>query len=300
MSACAAGDAGDVCVSFAPAFARWPAFSASCCVFVVLATIASILATAGLGLIAFVPLVGLARVLPLQFAAWLLRGFVFQYLALTALGAYLTQYRHYRAARARAAIPEKRSGMINYDAFFSRSAERMRESAIRKMGTVLAQGRDIISFAPGYPAARDLSRGMTSRRSPPSCCRARMAAFCSTVRPAATGRCSRRHRRRSWSTAARAPRWTGCWSRPDRSRGSIWSRACSSIRAMSSWWSCPTYTGAITAFRNAQAEMVGVPQEGDGIDPRGARRHLRAPCSARTVGSRCSTSSPTSRTRPGC
>ena len=68
-------------------------------VFVLLATIASILATAGLGLIAFVPLGGLAvLVLPLQFAAWLLRGFVFQYLALTALGAYLTQYRHYRAA----------------------------------------------------------------------------------------------------------------------------------------------------------------------------------------------------------
>ena len=56
------------------------------------ATIASVLATAGLGLIAFVPLAGLA-VLPLQVAAWLMRGFVFQYLALTALGAYLAQYR---------------------------------------------------------------------------------------------------------------------------------------------------------------------------------------------------------------
>jgi hypothetical protein len=64
----------------------------------VLATVASILATAGLGLIAFVPLAGLA-VLPLQVAAWLLRGFVFQYLALTALGAYLTQYRHYLNTR---------------------------------------------------------------------------------------------------------------------------------------------------------------------------------------------------------
>jgi hypothetical protein len=59
---------------------------------VTLATVASILATTGLGLIAFVPLAGLA-VVPLQVAAWLLRGFVFQYLALTALGSYLTQYR---------------------------------------------------------------------------------------------------------------------------------------------------------------------------------------------------------------
>ena len=42
--------------------------------------------------------------------------------------------------------------MIKYDAFLSRAAEQMKESAIRKMGGVLAQGRDIVSFAPGYPA----------------------------------------------------------------------------------------------------------------------------------------------------
>ena len=63
------------------------------------ATVASILATAGLGLISFVPFVGLA-VLPLQVAAWLLRGFVFQYLGLTALGAYLTHYRQYQRRTA--------------------------------------------------------------------------------------------------------------------------------------------------------------------------------------------------------
>jgi hypothetical protein len=63
--------------------------------FVAIATVGSILAAAGLGLIAFVPLVGLA-VVPLQVAGWLLRGFVFQYLALTALSSYLTYYRHHR------------------------------------------------------------------------------------------------------------------------------------------------------------------------------------------------------------
>lgn len=70
-------------------------------VLVIVATIASILATAGLGLIAFVPLAGLA-VVPLQIAAWLLRGVVFQYLALTALGAYLTHYRLFMRGRAAA------------------------------------------------------------------------------------------------------------------------------------------------------------------------------------------------------
>jgi hypothetical protein len=60
----------------------------------VLATAASIVATAGLGLIAFVPLIGLT-VLPLQLAAWLIRGIVFEYLGLAALGAYLSHYRWY-------------------------------------------------------------------------------------------------------------------------------------------------------------------------------------------------------------
>lgn len=59
---------------------------------VVAATGASILATAALGLVAFVPFIGLAA-LPLQLGAWLLRGLVFQYLGLTAVGAYLTIYR---------------------------------------------------------------------------------------------------------------------------------------------------------------------------------------------------------------
>lgn len=61
---------------------------------VAITTMASILATAGLGLIAVLPFVGLAMV-PLQLGAWVLRGVVFEYLALTALGAYLTQYRYY-------------------------------------------------------------------------------------------------------------------------------------------------------------------------------------------------------------
>jgi hypothetical protein len=74
---------------------------------VVLATVASILGTAGLGLISWVPIVALA-VMPLQMAAWLMRGFVFQYLALTALGAYLTQYRHYRRGTTLAAVPGQR------------------------------------------------------------------------------------------------------------------------------------------------------------------------------------------------
>jgi hypothetical protein len=63
---------------------------------VVGATIVSVIATTSLGLIAFVPLAGLA-VVPLQLLAWLFRGLVFQFLGLSALGAYLTLYRRYAA-----------------------------------------------------------------------------------------------------------------------------------------------------------------------------------------------------------
>lgn len=66
---------------------------------VVAATLASALAWSGVGLIAFVPIVGLA-VLPLQMAALLMRGLVFEYLGLTALGAYVSLYgRHVQTRR---------------------------------------------------------------------------------------------------------------------------------------------------------------------------------------------------------
>ncbi len=68
----------------------------------VLAVAASILATAALGLIAFVPLFWLAA-LPLQVVAWLLRAVLFQYLGLTALGAYLDLYRAFADSRLAAA-----------------------------------------------------------------------------------------------------------------------------------------------------------------------------------------------------
>jgi hypothetical protein len=72
---------------------------------VVAATFASALAWSGVGLIAFVPLVGLA-VFPLQLAALVVRGLVFQYLGLSALGAYAALYAGHAARRdAAVAMP---------------------------------------------------------------------------------------------------------------------------------------------------------------------------------------------------
>lgn len=61
---------------------------------VLLATAASVMATAGLALVAWVPFVGLA-VVPLQLAAWLMRGVVFHFMDLSAWSAYQSQYRRF-------------------------------------------------------------------------------------------------------------------------------------------------------------------------------------------------------------
>ena len=64
------------------------------------ATLVSALAWSGLGLIAFVPLIGLA-VIPLQIIALAVRGLAFAYIGLTAASAYLTLYRREPRALAR-------------------------------------------------------------------------------------------------------------------------------------------------------------------------------------------------------
>ena len=56
--------------------------------------------------------------------------------------------------------------MVNYTSFFSRVAEHLQGSAIRKMGVMALRDPDLISFAPGYPDpitfAWDDFRGISS------------------------------------------------------------------------------------------------------------------------------------------
>lgn len=65
---------------------------------VLLAGAASLLATAGLAPVAYMPIVGLT-IVPLQVALWLFRGLLFQALSLASLSAYQTQYRRFSSAR---------------------------------------------------------------------------------------------------------------------------------------------------------------------------------------------------------
>jgi len=65
---------------------------------VVIATAAALFAAAGVAVIAWLPFVSLI-VVPLQTAAWLARGLVFQFMELSALAAYQTQYRRFSSLR---------------------------------------------------------------------------------------------------------------------------------------------------------------------------------------------------------
>jgi hypothetical protein len=70
------------------------------------ATLASALAWSGVGLVAFVPLVGLA-VFPLQIAALIVRGLMFEYIGLTALASYVALYQRHVAGAGRVVDPTR-------------------------------------------------------------------------------------------------------------------------------------------------------------------------------------------------
>ena len=154
--------------------------------------------------------------------------------------------------------------MINYDGFLSRSAERMQESAIRRMGAVLAQRTDIVSFAPGYPAVetfawsefQEIARELLS------------GADGSVLQYGPT-----RGYRPLLDTIAGIMTTRGITTDIDRLLITTGSQQGLDLVARVLLdpddvvlVELPTYTGAITAFRNVQADMVGVPQEADGID----------------------------------
>jgi 2-aminoadipate transaminase len=154
--------------------------------------------------------------------------------------------------------------MINYDDFLSRAAGQMQGSAIRRMGTVLAQSQDIISFAPGYPAPEtfpwpDFTAIMQELLT---------GADGSTLQYGPT----RGHKPLLEEiTGIMAAR--GAQTSLDRLLVTTGSQQGLDLVARVLLdpgdvvlVELPTYTGAITAFRNIQASMIGVRQQDDGVD----------------------------------
>jgi 2-aminoadipate transaminase len=153
---------------------------------------------------------------------------------------------------------------IDYDAFLSHAAIRMRGSAIRKMSGIAGQGRDIVSFAPGFPApetfpwaefqeiahellsGRDggvLQYGPTRGYTP----------LLESVRGIMESRGVK-------TTLERLILTTGSQQGLDLVARVLLDPHDVILVEL------PTYTGAIMAFRNQQADLVGVRQGDDGID----------------------------------
>lgn len=167
--------------------------------------------------------------------------------------------------------------MTSYDAFFSRAAEAMRHSPIRQMGTVAAQRADIVSFAPGYPgpdsfaweeyraiadrvlASRDrdlLQYGPTRGYAP----------LLEALRPLLAARGIHASPEELIVT-------TGSQQGLDLVGRVLIDPGDAVLVEL------PSYTGALSAFHNARATLVGVRQDEDGIAPEdleAAARRLRA------------------------
>ncbi|MPY89776.1 MAG: aminotransferase class I/II-fold pyridoxal phosphate-dependent enzyme [Luteitalea sp.] len=168
--------------------------------------------------------------------------------------------------------------MIDYDRFLSRAGEALLQSAIRQMGVMAAQLPDVISFAPGYPApetfawdeyreiAGELLRGRDGRVL-------------------------------QYGPTRGYPQLLEVFQQRLRARGIV--AAIDELMVTTGSQQglhlvgrvlidpgdvvlveLPSYTGAIAAFKNAQATLVGVKQEVDGIDlaelDEVHRQHVRA------------------------
>ena len=221
-----------------------------------------------------IPLLGLA-VLPLQIAAWLVRGFVFQYLALAALGAYLTHYRHYAA---RHLAPDGSAVLFQRSRRFrgNGSHDQLRQVPVPRRRADAGVGDPADGHGARAEArhhlvrarvsgARHVSLAASSRRSRASCSPAptERAAVRTDARLSAAARGHRRHHGRS---AARPPRSERLLVTTGSQQGLDLVARVLVDPGDVMLVELPTYTGAITAFRNVQAQMVGVPQEADGID----------------------------------
>lgn len=154
--------------------------------------------------------------------------------------------------------------MIDYEQFFSRAGHAMRESAIRKMGTVLADARDMVSFAPGYPTestfpwdafrgiADDLLRGQQGpvlQYGPTRGYRPLLESIATIMQS------------RGIATSDEQLTVTnGSQQGLDLLARVLFDPGDVVLMEL------PSYTGAITAFRNVGAELVGVAQDDDGLN----------------------------------
>jgi DNA-binding transcriptional MocR family regulator len=154
--------------------------------------------------------------------------------------------------------------MMDYNGYFSRAAAGMQESAIRKMGTLGGRIPDVISFAPGFPAAemfawdefRDVAQAVLD------------GSDATVLQYGPT-----RGYRPLVEALPQILGARGIRAMPDDVIVTTGSQQALDLTARVFidpgavvLVELPTYTGAITAFRNAQAALVGVRQDDAGVD----------------------------------
>lgn len=153
---------------------------------------------------------------------------------------------------------------MNFESFLSRVGAGLQQSAIRQMGTVAAQNPDIISFAPGYPAPENFpwddyraiaddilaARGRATLQYGPT---RGLPSLLDVIVEMLAGRgITAAHDDLIVTTGSQ--QGLDLVARVFLDPGDV------------ALVELPSYTGAITAFRNAQASLVGVEQQADGID----------------------------------
>jgi 2-aminoadipate transaminase len=151
----------------------------------------------------------------------------------------------------------------NYDRFLSTTGRQLTESAIRRMGTVVARGTDLVSFAPGYPApelfpwdelraiSSDLLNGSDSSTLQYGPTRGYPPLIESIVGILAE--------RSIVATLDEVLITSGSQQGIDLIARVVVSPGDVVLVEL------PTFTGGIAAFKNAQADLRGVKQDADGI-----------------------------------
>lgn len=154
--------------------------------------------------------------------------------------------------------------MTDYTGFLSPTGRHLHESAIRRMGTLAARAHDIVSFAAGYPdpssfpwgELQELARELLSGRD------AAVLQYGPTrgyepLIEAIVRILEARHivaRREEIAITSGSQQGIDLIGRVLVTPGDV------------VLVELPAYTGAISAFKNAQAQLVGVKQDLDGVD----------------------------------
>jgi 2-aminoadipate transaminase len=153
---------------------------------------------------------------------------------------------------------------MNYDRFLSTTGRQLTESAIRRMGTVVARATsDLVSFAPGYPAAElfpwDDLRAITTELLSGSDSNTLQYGPTRGYRPLLQSIVDVLAERSIAASVDDLLITSGSQQGIDLIARVMLNPGDVVLVEL------PTFTGGIAAFKNIRADVVGVPQEADGI-----------------------------------